>query len=82
MNPILQKGESVTVTGLHIATNKFVDIKFISKTDLSVTEVELLRDQVQMYKISVHYSILRLLDYFESKENFILCLERRDLENM
>lgn len=46
MNPILQKGESVTVTGIHIATNKFVDIKFISKTDLSVTEVELLRDQV------------------------------------
>ena len=46
MNPILQKGESVTVTGIHIATNKFVDIKFFSKTDLSVTEVELLRDQV------------------------------------
>lgn len=44
MNPLLQKGESITVSGLHIATNKLVDIKFISKIDLNVPEIELLRD--------------------------------------
>jgi len=30
--------------------------------------------------ISVHHSVVRLLDYFESKENLILCLERKDLD--
>lgn len=36
LNPILQKGEYLIVTGIHIATNKFVDIKYVSKTELSV----------------------------------------------
>ena len=29
-----------------------------------------------MYKISVHPYVVRLLDYFEDKENIYLCLEK------
>ena len=46
LNPILLKGETLIVSGIHIATNKLVDIKIISKTDLTAPEIEQLRDQV------------------------------------
>ena len=40
-------------------------------------EVEDIRDEISMHKVCVHPGVIRLLDYFESLDNFHFCLERR-----
>ena len=53
-----------------------MQIKQICKKQKSVVEIEALRIQIEMYKISVHPYVVRLLDYFEDKEYIYLCLEK------
>jgi serine/threonine protein kinase len=48
----------------------------MSKKCKTIVEIEALRIQIEMYKVSVHPYVVRLLDYFEDKEYIYLCLEK------
>ena len=63
------------VMGTHKKSGKQVAIKIIAKKNLATSQVEEIRDTIKMYEICTHLNVVKLEDYFESKEEFHLCLE-------
>lgn len=57
-----------------------VDIKIISKKDMTLSEIEELRQSIKLYRVTIHHGVIRLLDYFENNEYLYLVFEREDLE--
>lgn len=78
--PVLEKGQFVIVRGQNKAQLRDVDIKIISKKDMTLTEIEELRQTIKLYKVTIHHGVVRLLDYFEHKDFLYLMYEREDLE--
>ena len=74
---ILNRGEngSVIVEGIHKSSQRQVAIKIIKKCRLSLSEVENIRDTIHMYQVAQHYYVVRLEDYFETRDKFYICLE-------
>lgn len=62
--------------GQNLKTKQEVQIKRIQKKDRPVHEIESLRIQIEMYKLSMHPYVVRLLDYFEDKEYIYLITEK------
>lgn len=50
-------------------------IKIYSKKAMHNSQVETIRDIITMYQSAQHCNVIRLEDYFESREYFYLCLE-------
>ena len=62
--------------GQNLSSKQEVQIKRISKKSKSTSEIESIRIQIEMYKISVHPYVVRLLDHFEDKEYIYLVIEK------
>lgn len=69
-------GQTLMFQGVHKLTNKAVDIKVISKANLSSSDMDSLRTEVAIFKSVAHNGIIRILDYFENSRNLYLCFER------
>mmetsp|Transcript_28814 Transcript_28814/g.43514 ORF Transcript_28814/g.43514 Transcript_28814/m.43514 type:complete len:118 (+) Transcript_28814:1578-1931(+) len=65
---------SLVVQGKHLVSGKKVAIKVIKKKGLTTTQVERVRDMIEMYKIIYHDGIIQLEDFFETKDTFFICL--------
>jgi serine/threonine protein kinase len=66
-----------------LRTKQEVVVKQISKQGQTVNQIEDFRIEIEMYKLSVHPYVVRLLDHFENKESIYLVLEKHqgnDLE--
>jgi serine/threonine protein kinase len=66
------------VQGIHKQSNIQVDIKIISKKDMLMQDIENLRDQISMYKTIVSKGVIRLFDYYESRDYMYLCLDKNN----
>ena len=62
--------------GVHKVSKHEVDVKAISKKDMTPEDIEKLREEIAIYKLVVHHGVVRLLDYFEHRDCLFLCLER------
>ena len=65
---------SLIVQGQHIQSLRKVAIKIIQKQNLTTGEIEGVRDMIAMYRSIHHPNVISLEDFFESKENFFICL--------
>lgn len=69
-------GQTIFFKGIHKRTNTAVDIKMISKANLSSADMDSLRTEVAIFKSVAHNGIIRILDYFENSKSLFLCFER------
>jgi serine/threonine protein kinase len=69
------KSGSVICKGINIKSHQEVAIKIISKKDLCSQTNESIRDMISILKQSQHHNVVRLEDYFESKDYFHICYE-------
>lgn len=70
------EGMVVLFEAIHIATQRTVDVKMISKQGLILLETETLREEISMMRAAASNGVIRLYDYFESDDFLYLCLER------
>ena len=56
-------------------TGEQVAIKIIKKRDVPLTELELQKREIEVLKLCQHPNIIRLIDTFETNENFFIVLE-------
>ena len=76
-NVLIGKGQSGSqiYTALQKSSKKKVAVKEILKKGKTVAQIEDIRDMISMYQLAQHHNVVRLEDYFESKDKFYLCLE-------
>ena len=48
--------------------------------NMTMSEQEQMRQDMKLYKITIHHGVVRLLDYFETKDYMYLIFEREDLD--
>lgn len=76
MKEPLGKGKFGLVrAALHKKTNKTVAVKLMSKKEMTVSDVELQRREIEILKMCQHPHIIRLLDIFENQDNIYIVME-------
>jgi serine/threonine protein kinase len=53
--------------GIHKESGRKVAVKIISKTDMTIQDLELVKTEIEILKISQHSNIIRLYDLFENQ---------------
>lgn len=43
---------------------------------MNTDEIHDIHEQIEIYKIAVHFGIVRMLDYFEDSDNIYICFEK------
>ena len=75
----LGKGKfGLVKSAIHKKTRKNVAIKVMSKKEMSVTDVELQRREIEILKMCQHPHIIRLLDIFENQDYIYIVMEQLD----
>ena len=73
---ILGKGKFSTVKlAFHKRSGKPVAIKILSKRDLSIKNLDILRTEISIMMQCQHPNIIKLYDYFENEESISIILE-------
>lgn len=80
--PTLQKIEQpgdkvVYLNAIHNKTQQEVEVKAIPKRSMTLAQIEDLRDQIKIQIIARHPGIIRLIDYFEHRDFFFICFEKK-----
>lgn len=70
------EGKVIVFEGIHLASQRNVDIKMICKQGMTLAETESLREEIGLFRATSSNGVIRLFDYFESDEFLYLCLER------
>lgn len=52
--------------GVHKETGRKVAIKIMSKKDMTIQDLELVKTEIEILKITQHNNIIRLYDIFEN----------------
>ncbi|KAG1467843.1 hypothetical protein G6F56_004183 [Rhizopus delemar] len=60
---------------INLETNEKVAIKVVRKTDLNTQQKSSVRKEIQIMRALDHPSIIKLLDFIETKDHFFLILE-------
>ena len=61
--------------GVHIKTQEKVAIKIIIKSKMGPSEMELVKNEIDIMKVCKHPSIVRYLDHFENSEFIFIIME-------
>jgi hypothetical protein len=61
--------------GVHKKTGEKVAIKIIKKDSMTVSDMELVRSEIDIMKLCKHPNIVRLLDHFENSEYIFIVME-------
>lgn len=61
--------------GVHKKTGKSVAVKIMSKKEMTVSDVELQRREIEILKMCQHPYIIRLLDIFENQDYIYIVME-------
>ena len=73
---VLGKGKfGIVKLAKHKKTGKEVAIKMVVKTEMSPEDLELQRNEIEIFKVCQHPSIIRLLDIFENETEIYLVME-------
>ena len=65
----LGKGKfGLVKSAIHKSTGKMVAVKLMSKKEMTVSDVELQRREIEILKMCQHPNIIRLLDIFENQD--------------
>lgn len=76
MKEPLGKGKFGLVrAAIHKKTGKAVAVKLMSKKEMTVSDVELQRREIEILKMCQHPHIIRLLDIFENQDNIYIVME-------
>ena len=76
MKEPLGKGKFGLVrAAIHKKTGKTVAVKLMSKKEMTVSDVELQRREIEILKMCQHPHIIRLLDIFENQDNIYIVME-------
>lgn len=76
MKEPLGKGKFGLVrSAIHKKTSKNVAVKLMSKKEMTVSDVELQRREIEILKMCQHPHIIRLLDIFENQDNIYIVME-------
>lgn len=62
--------------GIHKESKHKVAIKILSKKDMSTTESELVRSEIEILKICQHPNIIRIYDVFENIDFIYISIYR------
>jgi glucan-binding YG repeat protein len=65
----------VVKLGIHKSTGEKVAIKIIKKTAMNITDMELVRSEIDIMKLCKHPNIVTLLDHFENSEYIFIAME-------
>jgi len=72
----LGKGKfGLVKSAIHKKTSKKVAVKIMSKKEMSPSDVELQRREIEVLKMCQHPNIIRLLDIFESQDYIYIVME-------
>jgi serine/threonine protein kinase len=72
----LGKGKfGLVKSAVHLKTGKYVAVKVMSKKEMTVSDVELQRREIEILKMCQHPSIIRLLDIFENQDYIYIVME-------
>ncbi len=72
----LGKGKfGLVKSAIHKKTGKNVAVKVMSKKEMSVTDMELQRREIEILKMCQHPHIIRLLDIFENQDYIYIVME-------
>ena len=72
----LGKGKfGLVKSAIHKKTGKRVAVKVMSKKEMSVSDVELQRREIEILKMCQHPHIIRLLDIFENQDYIYIVME-------
>ena len=72
----LGKGKfGLVKSAIHKKTGKKVAVKVMSKKEMSVSDVELQRREIEILKMCQHPHIIRLLDIFENQDYIYIVME-------
>ena len=66
---------AIVYKGIHKKTNKIVAIKVFNKSDMNVTDYELVKTEMDVLKICHHPNIIKLYDINENEDNIYLIME-------
>jgi hypothetical protein len=65
----------VVKLGIHKKTGEKVAIKIIKKASMNVTDMELVRSEIDIMKLCKHPNIVTLLDHFENSDYIFIIME-------
>lgn len=65
----------VVKVGVHIKTKEKVAIKILKKESMTLTDVELVKSEIDIMKLCRHPNIVNLLDHFENSEFIFIVME-------
>jgi serine/threonine protein kinase len=72
----LGKGKfGLVKSAIHKKTGKSVAVKIMSKKELTVSDMELQRREIEILKMCQHPHIIRLLDLFENQDYIYIIME-------
>jgi serine/threonine protein kinase len=72
----LGKGKfGLVKSAIHKKTGKTVAVKIMSKKEMTVSDVELQRREIEILKMCQHPHIIRLLDIFENQDYIYIVME-------
>ena len=73
---ILGKGKfGLVKEATHKKSGKSIAVKIMSKKEMSVSDLELQKREIEIMKLSQHPHIIRLLDLFENQEYIYIVME-------
>ncbi len=61
--------------GIHFKTKERVAIKIINKESMEISDLELVKNEIDIMKLCRHPNVVRLLDHFENSEYIFLVME-------
>jgi serine/threonine protein kinase len=61
--------------GIHFKTKERVAIKIIKKESMNVSDLELVKGEIDIMKLCRHPNVVRLLDHFENSEYIFIVME-------
>jgi serine/threonine protein kinase len=72
----LGKGKfGLVKSAIHKKTGKGVAVKIMSKKEMTVSDIELQRREIEILKMCQHPHIIRLLDIFENQDYIYIVME-------